>query len=253
MYELEGLSRNRMYRAIARGPQFKPVSRQPQSVPRFVWPGPAAKHIRCPRPGRLLYAPRRGGTMLLGPPSAQLGDLAFSLKPPKWLRKAQPLKIVAKIAPIAAGVVAGAFLAPIAAPIIGKVLGGGAGILKGAFKLGGKVAGGIFGKSQRQQPPPFVGPLPQPEQIPAPLPPEWLPAPQTAPVLLPSPMPIPDHGYQIPQPTQPAFVGPMPAEFYQQPTAAGAGAGTGTTMNPMLLAAIGVGAALLLSGAARRR
>jgi hypothetical protein len=91
--------------------------------------------------------------------------LGFSLKPPKWLRKAQPGKILKKIAvPLAIG---GALLIPGVAPLAltavkaggGLLLKGGAGVVKaggGLFRLGAKTVTktipGIFGRGRSPAP-----------------------------------------------------------------------------------------------------
>jgi hypothetical protein len=68
-------------------------------------------------------------------------NLGFSLKPPKWLRKAQPGKILKKYAlPIAA--IGAAFLIPGAAPLLAKGAVG-AGKFLGRGAIG---AGRVFGK-----------------------------------------------------------------------------------------------------------
>lgn len=80
-----------------------------------------------------------------------LGDydeLGFSLKPPKWLRKMQPGKVLLKAAPVIAGVGA-ALLIPGVAPAGAALFKGAGGLaLRGAGALvrGGAAAGrGVFG------------------------------------------------------------------------------------------------------------
>ena len=69
--------------------------------------------------------------------SRQLEGLGFSLKPPKWLRKAQPGKILAKVAVPAAAITAAALI-PGVAPLALTVA-------KGALVKGGK----LFGSAAR--------------------------------------------------------------------------------------------------------
>lgn len=108
-------------------------------------------------------------------------ELGFSLKPPKFVRKAftavkkaVTLKNVAKVAAIGAGVLVGAPIIAAAAPMLGKAVVSGA---KGLVSIGGKIAGGIFGRGT----PPIVEPTPQPTDLPSTIP-TTMPAPSTVPM-----------------------------------------------------------------------
>lgn len=71
-----------------------------------------------------------------------LADLEFSLRPPRWLRRLKPLKVLGKVAKIGAIVGVGLIAAPAAAGIAARV---GFGAIKGA-KLLTKVGAKVFTK-----------------------------------------------------------------------------------------------------------
>jgi hypothetical protein len=74
------------------------------------------------------------GGMLSIPAGADLSGLGFSLKPPKWIRKMQPGKVLKKVA-VPLAIVAGAVLIPGAAPLLAKGLLGAGKLALGAGKL----------------------------------------------------------------------------------------------------------------------
>jgi len=78
------------------------------------------------------------------PGGRTLGDLGFSLKPPKWIRKAQPGKFIKKHA-LAIGLIGGSLLIPGVAPLAARGLVG-AGRLAGRGFVG---AGRLVGKAGR--------------------------------------------------------------------------------------------------------
>jgi hypothetical protein len=126
--------------------------------------------------------------------------LGFSLKPPRWLRKAQPGKILKKVA-IPAAIVGAMFIpgvAPLALKAGGMLLKGGVGVVKaggglvrgagglvrGAATGGAKAVTGLFGKRTiaALQAPPTMGtpgfeypqaPAPAPAQTPTFVPAEY--------------------------------------------------------------------------------
>jgi hypothetical protein len=62
--------------------------------------------------------------------------MGFSLRPPKWLRKAQPGKILAKAA-VPIGVVAGSLLIPgVGSALVGALTAGGGAVARGMMSLG---------------------------------------------------------------------------------------------------------------------
>lgn len=116
---------------------------------------------------RTAFRQLRGGSGVSAPISlpsqSTLGDLDFSLKPPKWLRKAQPGKILKKLAvPIAVGA---ALLIPGVAPAVATVA-------RGAFG-GVKAVGGAALSLFRGKPRPIglpTGALAAAASIPASMP-----------------------------------------------------------------------------------
>lgn len=92
----------------------------------------------------LIRVAKEGPILTGGAGASYLADVGFSLKPPKWIRKAQPGKILKKIAvPLAIG--AGTLLVPGAGTLAAKGIVGAAKLALGAGK-GIVKAGGLFGK-----------------------------------------------------------------------------------------------------------
>jgi hypothetical protein len=76
-----------------------------------------------------------------------LAGLEFSLRPPRWLRKLKPLKVLGKVAKVGAIVGVGLIAAPAAAGVVTRL---GFGALKGAkllTKVGAKVFTKVAGKT----------------------------------------------------------------------------------------------------------
>jgi len=85
--------------------------------------------------------------------------LGFSLKPPRWLRKAQPGKILKKVA-IPAAIVGAMFIpgvAPLALKAGAGLLKGGAGLLRGGFSAAKKIPGIFSRPSAVPTRPPVMG------------------------------------------------------------------------------------------------
>ena len=88
----------------------------------------------------------------------QLGDLSFSFKRPRWLRKAQPGKILKKYA-LPIGLVAGSLFIPGVAPLAGKVIMGGAKFAgRGILRTGRLLRRGATGFFKSPVPKDFIGP-----------------------------------------------------------------------------------------------
>lgn len=141
-YELAGLPARKTARRFVAG------SRLPA-------PGAIGTIKRRTRPGELAETlPRLPSNYTL---ASDLTGLGFSLKPPKWLRKMQPGKILKK-AIVPAAIIGGSLLIPGVGGVVAKGLtsaakgaaslarlgfGVGKGVVGGAAKLAGKGASGI--------------------------------------------------------------------------------------------------------------
>lgn len=100
--------------------------------PQQVKPAPRKGAVRVTRLRRsfLTPAPRFAGPVFeqqlpfAGPivsrvPAPTMGELAFSLKPPKWIRKMKPLKAIARVVSVAAPFVP--IIGPVLKPLVGVV------------------------------------------------------------------------------------------------------------------------------------
>jgi len=215
---------------------------------RMIWRGPLRGDPR--QLLRLRPRPRRLARRVFYDPALPYQDLGFSLRPPKWLRKAQPGVILKKAAPyIAAG--AAIALVPGLAPMLAK---GALAVGKGALVVGKavpKFAGAIFKKILPTRPagtpptipPDWQGPLPQdapPWQGPVyqpPVPPAVL-MPEAPPVQYLPPQMAPSQASMMP------FVGPLPAE---------PAPGAAPSFTPLLIGAAVLGGVMLLSAGRRPR
>lgn len=99
----------------------------------------AQRTRRLPHPSRagVLPMPATRTAISVTPLGPTLEGLGFSLKPPKWLRKAQPGKLLKKAAPPLA--IGASLFVPGVAPAV-------AAVGKGIFGAAKAVGGGLFGK-----------------------------------------------------------------------------------------------------------
>lgn len=174
--------------------------------------------------------------LFAGPCCHEIDDgMGFSLKPPKWLKKAVTLKNVIKVGAIAVAAVVAAPVLAAAAPVLGHAVVGGA---KALVSLGSGIAGKLFPSGPAQQIPTGDPGVEVPtQQIP---PPPDIPLPNPLPIPAPAPVQLPYY----PTPTGP--VGTASPTVFTQPTG-------DTPTEPAPPAAAGgspINAGLILGGAA---
>ena len=222
---------------------------------------------RTPRPSSLwVWAPRaqwarraivtRRAGFVMPQPVYTLSGLEFSLRPPRWVRKMKPGKVLIKVAKVGAVVAGAAIVAPAAA---GLVLRGGAAAIKaagvvgkigaGAFRLGAGKSGANLVSSMFRRGPRIRTTLPTQPTVTVTEGPIETPQPPAMPQVMPETPapgrpPIVDNPAGAP-PTAADFIGP------EMPATSTAATGAPSGINPALLLGGLVIGGLVLSGRKR--